>query len=96
MNRFKESRFYWKWIKFDVDFMKYPDDLYQYNRFNQYELNRDSNRYKLRQGFEYVGLPINDNCANEWYDGGWSSQYNEALKYLIELGFIRKVDKEEL
>ena len=99
-----EYKFYWKWIKFDIDFRDYPNDTYKIKDFNSLVLNRDSKRYKLKQGFKYMGLPIDDNEINEWYKGGWSSEHNHALEYLIELGFIKKYetlhdaynDKEEV
>ena len=91
MSKVGESRFYWRWIKFDVDFNDYEDDVYILNKFNHFTLNRESKRYKLQQGFEYVGLPNKDDGISEWYNGGWSSEYNHALQCLIELGFIEIV-----
>lgn len=94
MGKVGESRFYWNWVKFDVDFNDYPDDMWVRDKFNHIELNRDSKRYKLRQGFEYVGLPLKEKYRNEWYNGGWSSEYNHALFGLIELGFIEIIDED--
>lgn len=36
--------------------------------------------------FSYLGAP--DKQIHEWYNGGWSSEYNGALKCARELGLI--------
>lgn len=95
MSKLGEHEFYWEWCKFVVDFNDYADDKYHKNQFGHIEFNRDSDRYKLEYGFQYVGIPLKERFPNRWYNGGWSSEYNKALNYLIELGFIRKVDLNE-
>ena len=43
-------------------------------------------RRKKEWVFRYLGIPDND--IHEWYNGGFSSEYNHALKYAEELELI--------
>ena len=43
--------------------------------------------------FRYLPLP--DVEIHRWYNGGWSSEYNEALFSAKEYGLIEFIDIEE-
>ncbi len=97
MSRLGENRYYWEWCKFTVDFKEYQDFKSKYESLDwPKETSRkdkyNGKGYMLKYGFHYVGLPDINGGINEWYNGGWSSEYNIALDYLIKLGFIRKVE----
>jgi hypothetical protein len=98
MSKVGDRRFYWEWCKFTIDFREYQDFKSEYNNWDwpeetSYKDKYNGNGYKLQYGIRYLGLPKINDGINEWYNGGWSSEYNQALWYLIELGFIRKVEE---
>ena len=71
----KEVR-YWKWKSTIIDFNAISDE----------ELDYAFHPKKKEWVFRYLGIPDND--IHEWYNGGFSSEYNSALKYAEELGLI--------
>ena len=71
----KEVR-YWKWKSTIIDFNAISDE----------ELDYDFHPKKKEWVFRYLGIPDND--IHEWYNGGFSSEYNRALKYAKELGLV--------
>lgn len=71
----KEVR-YWKWKSTIIDFNAISDEPLDYASYPK----------KKDWVFRYLGIPNND--VHEWYDGGFSSEYNSALKYAEELGLI--------
>lgn len=71
----KEVR-YWKWKSTIIDFNAISDEELDYANYPK----------KKEWVFRYLGIPDND--IHEWYNGGFSSEYNSALKYAEELGLI--------
>lgn len=71
----KEVR-YWKWKSTIIDFNAISDEPIDYADYPK----------KKEWVFRYLGIPDND--IHEWYNGGFSSEYNRALKYAKELGLI--------
>ena len=71
----KEVR-YWKWKSTIIDFNAISDE----------ELDYAFHPKKKEWVFRYLGIPDND--IHEWYNGGFSSEYNRALKYAKELGLV--------
>ena len=71
----KEVR-YWKWKSTIIDFNAISDEPIDYADYPK----------KKEWVFRYLGIPDND--IHEWYNGGFSSEYNRALKYAEELGLI--------
>ena len=71
----KEVR-YWKWKSTIIDFNVITDEPIDYADYPK----------KKEWVFRYLGIPDND--IHEWYNGGFSSEYNSALKYAEELGLI--------
>ena len=71
----KEIR-YWKWKRTIIDFNTISDEPVDYDDYTK----------KKDWVFRYLGTPDND--IHEWYNGGFSSEYNRALKYAEELGLI--------
>lgn len=76
---------YWKWKSTIIDFNTISDETLDY-AFNP---------KKKDWVFRYLGIP--DNEIHEWYNGGFSSEYNWALKYAKELDLIEDyIDYEEI
>lgn len=71
----KEVR-YWKWKSTIIDFNAISDEPLDYAFHPK----------KKEWVFRYLGIPDND--IHEWYNGGFSSEYNSALKYAKELGLV--------
>ena len=67
---------YWKWKSTIIDFNAISDEPLDYAYHPK----------KKDWAFRYLGIPDND--IHEWYNGGFSSEYNRALKYAEELGLI--------
>lgn len=67
---------YWKWKSTIIDFNAISDEALDYAFHPK----------KKEWVFRYLGIPDND--IHEWYNGGFSSEYNSALKYAEELGLI--------
>lgn len=65
---------YWKWKSTIIDFNAISDEPLDYAFHPK----------KKEWVFRYLGIPDND--IHEWYNGGFSSEYNRALKYAEELG----------
>ena len=79
----KESS-YWKWKSLIIDFATLSDEK---NNFGGYISKKD-------MVFAYLGTP--DDEIHEWYNGKYSSEYNEAYRYAYELGLIEEyVDYED-
>lgn len=74
---------YWKWKSMIIDFSKLSNEK---NDFGGYTTKKD-------MVFHYLGTP--DEEEHRWYNGGWSSEYNEALRYAFELDLVEKVSDEE-
>ncbi len=73
---------YWKWKSMIIDFSKLPNDK---NEYGGYITKKD-------MVFHYLGTP--DKEEHRWYNGGWSSEYNEALRYAFELDLVEKVSDD--
>ena len=67
---------YWKWKSTIIDFNAISDEPIDYDNYSK----------KKDWVFRYLGIPDND--IHEWYSGGYSSEYNIALKYAKELGLV--------
>ena len=94
MSKVGESKFYWEWVVFKIDFNDYQDMKEEHCSWDwpkdfDWKKKYNGDGYKLTYGFRYVGLP--QKGIYEWYNGGYSSEYNKALNYLIELGLIKVV-----
>lgn len=70
---------YWQWKNTIIDFNAISDEKIDYNNFIT----------KKDYVFRYLGIP--DNEMHEWYSGGFSSEYNEALRYAKQLGLVEDV-----
>ncbi|MBO7695233.1 MAG: hypothetical protein J6T10_21635 [Methanobrevibacter sp.] len=80
-----KEKTYWKWKNTIIDFKTLSNDK---NNYGGYITKKD-------MVFQYLGTP--DEEIHEWYNGGWSSEYNEALRYAKELGLVEDyIDYEEI
>ena len=80
-----EEKYYWKWKNTIIDFNNISDEKDEYSKYMT----------KKDIVFHYLGTPDDD--IHEWYNGGWSSEYNTALRYAKELGLVEDyIDYEEI
>ena len=70
------EKYYWKWKNTIIDFNTISDEKDEYSKY----------RTKKDIVFRYLGTPDKD--IHEWYNGGWSSEYNTALRYAKELDLV--------
>ena len=73
---------YWRWKSTIIDFSKIPDE-YPNGYYNP-----------SKKDYIFRYLPLPDEEIHRWYNGGWSSEYNEALRYAEELGLIEWLEDE--
>ena len=79
----EEKIVYWKWKNTIIDFDTISNETIDYNEYIT----------KKDYIFHYLGIP--DRQIHEWYNGGFSSEYNNALRYARQLGLVEKyVDYE--
>ena len=74
-----EEKKYWKWKSTIIDFDNITDEKADYGF--EYMSKKD-------YVFHFLGCP--DKGIHEWYNGGWSSEYNQAIKYAKELDLIEE------
>lgn len=75
---------YWRWKSTIIDFDTISDEKAD---FGDYITKKD-------MIFHYLGTP--DKEIHEWYNGGWSCEYNYALSYAKEFGLVEDyVDYED-
>ncbi len=67
---------YWKWKTTIIDFDTISNETIDYNEYIT----------KKDYIFHYLGAP--DRKIHEWYNGGFSSEYNSALRYARQLGLV--------
>lgn len=80
-----EEKYYWKWKNTIIDFNTISDEKDEYIKYMT----------KKDLVFRYLGTPDED--IHEWYNGGYSSEYNTALRYAKELGLVEDyIDYEEI
>lgn len=80
-----EEKYYWKWKNTIIDFNTISDEKDEYSKYIT----------KKDLVFHYLGTPDED--IHEWYNGGYSSEYNTALRYAKELGLVEDyIDYEEI
>lgn len=80
-----EEKYYWKWKNTIIDFNTISDEKDEYSKYMT----------KKDLVFRYLGTPDED--IHEWYNGGYSSEYNTALRYAKELGLVEDyIDYEEI
>ena len=74
----------WKWKNTIIDFNAISDELADYGNYL-------TKKYMV---FHYLGTP--DNEIHEWYNGGYSCEYNSALTYAKQLGLVENyIDYED-
>lgn len=79
----EEKIVYWKWKNTIIDFDTISNETIDYNEYIT----------KKDYIFHYLGTP--DRQIHEWYNGGFSSEYNNALRYAKQLGLVENyVDYE--
>lgn len=69
---------YWHWKTTIINFAELPKEKSHWSDYIT----------KVDMIFKYLPLPTSIYEIHEWYNGGWSSEYNEALHYAIELGLV--------
>lgn len=75
---------YWKWKNTIIDFNNISNEKDEYGGYAT----------KKDIVFHYLGTPDDD--VHEWYNGGFSSEYNTALRYAKQLGLVEDyIDYEE-
>ena len=74
---------YWRWKSTTIDFGKIPDEY------------PDGPVNPSKKECIFKHLPLPDEEIHRWYNGGWSSEYNEALWYAEEYGLIEFIEPEE-
>lgn len=80
-----KEKCYWKWKNTIIDFNAISDEKDEYSKCMT----------KKDIVFHYLGIPDED--IHEWYSGGYSSEYNTALRYAKELGLVEDyIDYEEI
>ena len=67
---------YWQWKSTIIDFDTISDEKADFGDYIT----------KKEMIFHYLGIP--DKEIHEWYNGGYSCEYNYALKYAKELGLV--------
>lgn len=67
---------YWKWKNTIIDFDVISNETIDYNEYIT----------KKDYIFHYLGTP--DRQIHKWYNGGFSSEYNTALRYAKQLGLV--------
>lgn len=79
----EEKIVYWKWKNTIIDFDTISNETIDYNEYIT----------KKDYIFNYLGTP--DRQIHECYNGGFSSEYNNALRYAKQLGLVENyVDYE--
>lgn len=73
---------YWMWKTTLIDFAKLPKENVK-------------GHYYTKADYIFKYLPLPDTEWHEWYNGGRSSEYNEALRYAEELGLIEWVEEND-
>lgn len=74
----------WRWKSMIIDFSTLSNEV---NDYGGYILKKD-------MIFSYLGTP--DEEIHEWYNGKYSSEYNEAFRYAKQLGLIEEyIDYDE-
>lgn len=82
MNNKKE---YWQWKSTIIDFDTISDEKADFGDYIT----------KKEMIFQYLGTP--DKKIHEWYNGGYSCEYNYALKYAKELGLVEEyIDYDDI
>lgn len=75
---------YWKWKSTIIDFNNIKDEKADFGDYWT----------KKEMIFHYLGCP--DDKIHEWYNGGWSCEYNSALSYAKEYGLVEDyIDYED-
>lgn len=75
---------YWKWKNTIIDFDNIKDEKADFGDYLT----------KKQMIFHYLGCPDDD--IHEWYNGGWSCEYNYALSYAKEYGLVEDyIDYED-
>ena len=74
---------WWMWKKTVIDFEDLPNDYVQGQDYT-------------KKAYVFHYLPLPDTLLHEWYNGGYSSEYNEALRYAEELDLIEWVEEDEI
>lgn len=72
---------WWMWKKTVIDFEDLPNDYVQGHDYT-------------KKDYVFHYLPLPDTLLHEWYNGGYSSEYNKALRYAEELGLIEWLEDE--
>ena len=75
----KKEIWYWVWKNTIIDFDNITDEKADYGF--EYMSKKD-------YVFHFLGCP--DKGIHEWYNGGWSCEYNQAIKYAKELDLIEE------
>lgn len=79
-----KKKTYWKWKSTIVDFDNIKDEKADFGDYLT----------KKQMIFHYLGCP--DDEIHEWYNGGWSCEYNSALSYAKEYGLVENyIDYED-
>jgi hypothetical protein len=71
-----EEKKYWKWKSTIIDFDNIKEEKADFGDYWT----------KKEMIFHYLGCP--DDKIHEWYNGGWSCEYNYALSYAKEYGLV--------
>lgn len=80
----EKKKEYWQWKSTIIDFDTISDEKAD---FGDYWTKKD-------MIFHFLGTP--DKKIHEWYNGGWSCEYNNALSYAKELGLVEEyIDYED-
>lgn len=75
---------YWKWKSTIIDFDNIKDEKADFGDYLT----------KKQMIFHCLGCPDDD--IHEWYNGGWSCEYNYALSYAKEYGLVEDyIDYED-
>lgn len=73
---------YWVWKKTVIDFEELPNDWVP-------------GHYYSKADYIFQYLPLPDTMVHEWYNGAYSSEYNEALRYAKELDLIEWIENDD-
>lgn len=76
---------YWKWKSTIIDFDNIKEEKADFGDYWT----------KKEMIFHYLGCP--DDKIHEWYNGGWSCEYNYSLSYAKEYGLVEDyIDYDDL
>ena len=78
----------------EIEYWKWKNTIMDFNAISDEKIDCNSWYTKKDWIFQYLGCP--DERIHEWYNGGFSCEYNNALRYAKEFGLVEDyIDYED-